>query len=404
LAVSTSGPVDVIVPRKLKGNLDPSRYVENALQNPLDIDPGMFLNVKSVAIGINDKTRPVPHEHLLPPLLALLQKNGVARENIHLIIANGIHQPMSEDEYTQILPQEIVDTFPISSHDCDHSPLVDLGFTSRGTPVLINRDFCNAELRITVGNIETHHFMGYSGGAKTAAIGLAGRTTITHNHAFITHPNAVSGHYEDNPMRQDVEEIGRMIGLQFSLNAILNSDKEIVQVIAGDPLSVMASGVPLSRRLNEVPVKTLYDLVIVSPGGYPKDINFYQSQKAMTHAGLITREGGDILLIAECIDGIGNTGYEKVMHNVSSHAEAIRYFKEHEFAVGPHKAYLVARDGVNKNLLIHSSLSAEQVNRLLLKPVNDPQEFLDRYFSNVSRPVKVAILPHGTTTIPHLDA
>lgn len=404
LDVLDSEVVDVIVPMNVKGCSDPLYEVEIVLQNPLGIDSYLFHNIKSVAIGINDKSRPVPHEYLLPPLLALLQKNGVARENIRLIIASGIHQPMSRDEYTQILPQEIIEKYPISSHDCDRSRLVDLGVTSRGTPVLVNQEFYAAELKITIGNIEPHHFMGYSGGAKTAAIGLTGRRTINHNHAFITHPNAVSGHYEDNPMRQDVEEIGKMIGVQFVLNALLNNEKEIVQVIAGNPLAVMSTGVSLSRQLTEVSVNTLYDLVIVSPGGYPKDINFYQSQKAMTHAGLITHEGGNILLLAECIEGIGNAGYEKVMQAVSSHMEAMQYFKEHEFEVGPHKAYLVARDGVNKNLSIHSALPAEQVKLLLINPVEDPQAFLDSYFSNVARPVKVAILPYGTTTIPLLIA
>jgi len=404
LDVVDSETVDVIVPPKVKGCSDPLHEIENALQNPLDTDPCIFQNVKSVAIGINDKTRPVPHEYLLPPLLAFLQNKGVARENIRLFIATGIHLPMDRDEFIKILPREIIEQYSITCHDCDHSPLVDLGLTSRGTPVYINRDFYTADLKITVGNIEPHHFMGYSGGAKTAAIGLAGRGTINHNHAFITHPSAISGHYEDNPMRQDAEEIGRKIGLQFVLNTLLNHEKEIVHVIAGDPRSVMSTGISLSHELNETTVKTLYDLVIVSPGGYPKDINFYQSQKAMTHACLITREGGDVLLLAECIEGIGNLGYENVMKNVSSHAEAMRYFIEHEFEVGPHKAYLVARDGINKNLSLHSSLPEEQVKKLLLNPVNHPQVFLDDYFIKLTRPAKIAILPYGTTTIPHLTA
>jgi nickel-dependent lactate racemase len=395
-------PVDVIAPMKVEGSHHPLQDVEQALKSFLDINPIPFYNFKSVAIGINDKTRPVPHAYLLPPLLTILKDAGIAREHIHLIIASGIHKPMKASDLNQILPEDIIAQYPIIAHDCDHSDMVTLGDTSRGTPVIINREFYESDLKITIGNIEPHHFMGYSGGAKTAAIGLAGRKTINHNHAFITHPNAISGHFEDNPMRQDVEEIGQMIGLHLAVNAILNSAKEILHVLAGNPLSVMKAGIPLSRQLNEVTVNSLYDLVIVSPGGYPKDINFYQSQKALTHAGLMTRVGGDILLLAECSEGIGNSGYERTMHSIKSQSEALQYQHEHEFEVGPHKAYLVARDAVNKNIHIHSSLTDEAIRLLLLDPVLDPQQFISHYHSMMTKSFKVALLPFGTTTIPHL--
>jgi nickel-dependent lactate racemase len=395
--------MDLIVPRDVKGSPAPLNVVNFALQNPLGINLSMLQPDQTVAIGINDKTRPVPHEYLLPPLLTFLGERGISRDRIRLIIASGTHTPMIEEEVNHLIPQEILNNYPIYVHDCDNSSMVTLGSTSRGTPVWINRDFYDANIRICVGIIEPHHFMGFSGGVKTAAIGLAGRATINYNHAHISHPNAASGHFDDNPMRQDVEEIGKMLNVQFVLNAILNYKKEIIHVLAGNPSAVMQSGIPLSREINQISVNSKYDMVIVSPGGYPKDINFYQSQKALTHAGLITRDWGNIILLAECIEGIGNTRYENVMQSVSSHEEALHYFDEHEFEVGPHKAYLVARDAVNKHIFIHSSLTEDQVKLLRLKYMADPQSFLHNYFSNVTRPIKVAIMPHGTTTIPHLS-
>jgi len=402
LNLSGSLIIDVVLPREEPGSRDPLMDVKKAIHSPIGMSLEDYNDARSVAIGINDKTRPVSHEVLLPPLLDYLKEKGIAPENIHLIIASGTHQPMKAEEFIKILPREFTVNYPISAHDCDNSPMTSLGITSRGTPVLVNQDFYNADLKITVGNIEPHHFMGYSGGAKTAAIGLTSRQTINKNHSHITHPNAITGHYDDNPMRQDVEEIGKMIGINFVVNAILNTKKEIIHVIAGDPEAVMAFSIPISRAINQVAVNGKYDLVIVAPGGYPKDINFYQSQKALTHAGMITKEGGDILLMAECIEGVGSPGYEKVMQSVASHAEVMVYFTKHEFEVGPHKAYLVARDGLTKKIHLHSSMPEAKVRQLLLDPVSDPQIFIESFLSNATPDCCIAILPCGTSTIPQI--
>ncbi len=402
LTLTGSQGIDIVLPREEPASKDPLMDVKAAIQSPIGISLEDHKDVRSVAIGINDKTRPVPHEYLLPPLLDVLRNNGLPPKNIHLIIASGLHQPMKVWEYISILPREIVVNFPISVHDCDHSPMIALGTTSRGTPVLVNRDFFMADLKITIGNIEPHHFMGFSGGAKTAAIGLTSRKTINKNHSHIMHHNAITGHYEDNPMRQDVEEIGKMIGVHFVVNAILTTNKEIIRVIVGDPEAVMISGIQLSRAINQAEVHVKYDLVIVAPGGYPKDINFYQSQKALTHAGMITKEGGDILLMAECIEGVGNSGYERLIHSVASHAEVMEYFKTNDFEVGPHKAYLVARDGLTKKIHLYSSMPEPEVKKLLLDPIADPQSFIDTYLTYATDDCRIAILPFGTTTIPKL--
>ncbi|MBN2677696.1 MAG: nickel-dependent lactate racemase [Anaerolineaceae bacterium] len=394
--------VDLITPRDMAAAPHPLEEIRSALINSLGSHIDSFNSTQTVAIGINDKTRPVPHEYLLPPLLSMLEENGIERKNIHLIIASGTHQPMSRAEIQRMLPSEIHENYAISCHDCDKSKMIYLGKTSYGTPAIINSAFHDANIRICVGNIETHHFMGYSGGVKTAAIGLAGKPTINHNHAMMTHPNAISGHYEDNPMRQDVEELGKMIGVHFVLNAILNTDQQIIKVLAGNPVSVMRAGIKLSRQINQIPVNGKYDLVIVSPGGYPKDINFYQSQKAMTHAGLITREGGEILLLAECRDGIGSSAYENAMQQISSHSAAMEYFNTHDFNIGSHKAYLVARDGLTKQIHLHSSLSDDKTKLILLNPLANPQDFVDHFTDIQMSNMRVAVMPNGTSTIPQI--
>jgi len=141
-----------------------------------------------------------------------------------------------------------------------------------------------------VGDIELHHFAGFSGGVKSAAIGLCGRQTINANHHLLLDQYSTIGEYDNNPLRQDIEEIGEMIGVNYALNAVLTENKEIIEVFFGDPIAVMRAGIELVKELTLVPVDDLYDLVIASAGGFPKDINLYQSQKAMTHAARFYRE------------------------------------------------------------------------------------------------------------------
>jgi nickel-dependent lactate racemase len=259
-----------------------------------------------------------------------------------------------------------------------------------------------ADLRIVVGNLEPHHFMGFSGGAKSAAIGLAGRSTINSNHAMLPHPNAKTGHYEDNPMRQDVEAIGRMIGIHFAINAILNLEKEIVQVVAGDPTAVMLAGIPLARQVCQVPVLGLYDLVIASAGGHPKDINFYQSQKALTHSALITRDQGKIILAAACPEGSGSLSYEHFMEGLDRWEAVVEQFQQQGFQVGPHKAFQVARIISRTQAILVSQLPPEQVKRLLLKPAPNLDSAIGFALADLGPDSRIAVMPYAVTTVPVL--
>ena len=262
---------------------DPVKAVEDALNAP---SGGKMLtdfpHPEKVAIAINDKTRPVPHFELLHPLIERLNHWGISNPQISLIIASGTHAPMRPGEFPAILPNEILQNgHPIIAHNCDDdNGLQFIGNTPAGTSVRINKTFHNADLRIVVGNLEPHHFMGFSGGVKTASIGLCGRETIQQNHAFITHPNARLGCYDNNPMRQDVEEIGKMIGIHYAVNAILDKSKKLVHALAGEPLAVMAAGIPLSREVCHVPIAKQYDIVIASCGGSPKDLNLVPGPKS----------------------------------------------------------------------------------------------------------------------------
>lgn len=396
--------VDIILPSSVQAASNPISVVRSALDSPVDgILLTSFIGAKSAAIAISDKTRPVPHQYLLPPLLDKLIGIGLAPENIKLIIASGIHEQMTPDQFSKILPDEIVWSYTIISHNADDERnLVYQGDTIRGTPIYINNDFVESDLRIVVGNIEPHHFMGFSGGAKSASIGLAGRSTINHNHAMIIDDNARIGEFLQNPMRQDVEEIGSRIGLHFALNSILNKDKQLVTALAGSPLEVMRAGIPILSEQCQVEVRQRYDLVVASVGGHPKDINLYQSQKALTHASLITKDGGVVILVAACPEGSGSLSFESFMVDVHSYEDVISKFLKEGFRVGPHKAIQFARQLARIHIILVSEMPSSLVKKLLLIPaanLNDAIHLAKKILPNKS---KVAIMPYAINTIPKL--
>ena len=367
--------VVLLAPREAAAAADPRAAVKAALDRapvwgaetsevaPLgDVEiSDVYRADKRAVIAVNDKTRPVPHMILLPPLLARLEALGFAPQNITLLIATGTHVPARPDQFAAILPPEILERYPVYSHDCDAADgSVSLGVTTRGTPVAVNRRWWEADLRIVVGNIEPHQFMGFSGGVKSAAVGLTARDTINTNHAMMTAPGAQINHYEDNPCRQDVEEIGRLIGVHYALNAVLNDHKQIVHVLAGSPADVMAAGIPLLRAIYQVEVDEPFDLVIVAPGGHPKDINLYQAQKAFAHATMVTRPGGTVILAAACPDGTGSTTYERWMldNKFQTHEQVLERYATEGYRIGPHKGWQIARDATRVRLMFVSDMPA----------------------------------------------
>jgi len=385
---------------------NPYKAVEAALDTLTDnTQIETFQNIHTAAIAINDKTRPVPHQYLLPPLLARIETLGVNPKDIKLIIANGTHHPMRPEEFSRILPVEILKRYPIISHNCDTSEThAYLGETQRGTPVWINRHFVSADLRVSIGNIEPHQFMGFSGGAKTVSIGLASRETINTNHAMLSDPQAKACSYAENPLRQDVEEIGKMASIHFVLNTILNTHKEIISVLAGKPIAVMQEAIPIVQKTFEVPIEAPYDLIIAAPGGYPKDINLYQSQKALAHAALAAKEGGSIILAAACTEGIGSQSYENWMNKTfKSHTAVLKEFDQEGFSVGPHKAALIARDAQHlEQLWLVSELPPKTVRKYLLTP-GTLKEAISTVLKTLPEDARIGIMPQASTTIPRLE-
>ncbi|MBC7225277.1 MAG: nickel-dependent lactate racemase, partial [Anaerolineae bacterium] len=388
---------------EVPGAVDPLRTVEEALAAPMAFRWEDWAGVRKVAVAVNDKTRPVPHDVLLPPLLRRLEGLGVPPERITLFIANGTHAPMTPDEYDKVLPPGVLGRYPVMSHDSDRmEDLLYLGETRRGTPVWVNRAYAEADLRVVVGNIEPHQFAGFSGGVKTVVVGLGARQGIDKNHALMMQPGAEMGRYQGNPLREDIEEAGERIGVHLALNAIINTHGEVVQVLAGAPRAVMEAGVPISQEICMLAVPQAYDLVISSAGGYPKDINLYQSQKGLRHAVQVVRDGGVLILVSACVEGTGSRSWEAFMEGITSVDEALERFAREPFRVGPHKAFLIAQDLRRATVYLVSELDPGLARRLLFRPAPSVQAALDEVLPSLPEGARVAILPKATSTVPRV--
>ena len=313
--------VDVVEPVDLPGAPDAAAALRDALREPLGTAPLHRLAGPSdtVAIVFCDITRPAPNHLMVPSILAELAH--VPRENIVLINATGMHRPNTEVELCEMLGEDIVANYRTVNHDStDKSQLRFLGETSSGGPVWINTHYLDATVKILTGFIEPHFFAGFSGGGKLILPGIAGADSVMHNHnaAMIGHPNATWGHLEDNPIHCEQREAAAYCPPDLSLNVTINKGKEITGVFAGEMLQAHAAGCAFARRSVMRPVAEPYDIVVTTNSGYPLDLNLYQAVKGMSAAYQVVKDGGAIVIAAECAEGIGHGHFEDLLQERST--------------------------------------------------------------------------------------
>ena len=284
--------------------------IEAAFDQPIDSPPLLELarGKKTAAISVCDITRPVPNRLLLPPMLQRLHAAGIPVEGVRICIATGLHRIATDAEILEILGPEIAGRYQIVNHQAKN--LADhryLGTTASGTPVHIDEQFISADLHITLGFIEPHLMLGFSGGRKLIAPGLAAAETIKviHSPKFMRDPRAIEGSIADNPLHRELLEVARMARHDFLCDVALTRDRQIAGVFAGHAEEAHAKGMEFVSRtmLQQLPAKV--DAVITTCAGYPLDLTFYQAVKGVTAASHILKPGGRILIVAACEEGPG---------------------------------------------------------------------------------------------------
>ncbi len=308
---------------------DPVAAIEAALDRPT-AGPSLAelaAGKKSAAISVCDITRPAPNPVTLPPLLRRLEAAGMPRENIRILIATGLHRPATESEIRHIVGEETAARYEVLNHDARNmSQHRRLGTTKSGTPVWIDERFMSADLHLTLGFIEPHLMLGFSGGRKLVAPGLAGEATIKelHSSRFIRDARSHEGNIEGNPLHAELLEIARMARQDFILDVALNKDRGISAVFTGEPEEAHRQGMRWVESSMLQRVGAHFDAVVTTGAGFPLDLTFYQSVKGVTAAAGIVRPGGRILLFGECAEGAGAAEFRQMMTQHRSDGDFLR--------------------------------------------------------------------------------
>ena len=287
--------------------------------------------------------------------------------------------------------------------DGDVSDVVHLGTTSRGTPVDIVRVVAEADRRICLGNIEYHYFAGYSGGAKAIMPGVSTRDAIQSNHKRMVQEEACAGRIAGNPVREDIEEAAALCGVDFILNVVLDEHKKIVKAVAGDVTAAHREGCKFLDSLYRKEIPQREDIVIVSQGGAPKDLNLYQTQKALDNAKHAVKKGGVVILVGSCKEGLGERVFEEWMTTSPSPESMIERIGR-DFQLGGHKAAAIAMVLQNADIYLVSDLEPDFVSSIFLKPYASVQEALDAAFQKLGPDAGVLVMPYGGSTLPHAMA
>jgi lactate racemase len=376
----------------------------SALDNPIGCEPleALAAGKRTAAISVCDITRPAPNSVTLPPLLARLHAAGIPVEGVTILIATGLHREATSAEIETIVGSEIASRYRVVSHDArDLAAHRSLGATGRGTPVYIDERFMAADLHITLGFIEQHLMLGFSGGRKLVAPGLAAQETIKviHSPRFMREPLATEGSIVENPLHAELLEIARMARHDFMLDVTLTQDRQISGVFAGDPVKAHAAGVEF---LEETSLETLpapADVVITSAAGYPLDLTFYQTVKGVTAAQHIARPGGRILVLGECPEGMGSPEFAHRMRTLTGFQDFLDEIRDTPVEVDQWQLEKLAMTGLKHELYFYTpGVTKDQLGCLGARTFSDLNEAIAAVLHGLPSGALVVLVPDGPYT------
>ena len=359
-----------------------------------------------VAISVCDITRAQPRREQLQALFD--EMPDIPRSDITIFIATGTHRSNTDAELERMLGRDILSTCRVVNHNSrDAATLAFVGHTTTGVPVHLNREFLQADIRITTGFVEPHFFAGFSGGPKMVAPGLAGLETVMtlHDATRIGHPNATWGITEGNPVHDDVREIARMVGIHFAVDVTLNRDQQITAAFAGDILEQHRAACRSAKDTAMREVAQPFDVVLTTNSGYPLDQNLYQAVKGMSAAAKIVKQGGTIVCAAECRDGLPSHGsYGAILASQPTPEALLAMINAPGYSTPDQwQVQVQSQIQLKAQVLVKTSgLSASEISAAHFTPIDDVATTVQHALTRAGSAATLCVLPQGPQTIPYL--
>ncbi|MBN1351548.1 nickel-dependent lactate racemase [candidate division KSB1 bacterium] len=381
---------------------NPSNMLAEMLEKPVGTSPlsRLAAGKKTACIVICDITRPVPNKDLLPPILTCLEKSGISRQNITILIATGIHRPNLGDELLCLVGEDIANNYQVVNHHAkEKSEQTHLGKTRRGTDVFVDTTYINSELKITTGFIEPHLMAGFSGGRKLICPGISSLETVKvmHGPKILEHPNAREGIIEGNPFHEEALEIAKMAGVDFIVNVALDEKKRINGIFAGDLELAHEMGVSHVREFVGDFVEEPADVVITTSAGYPLDATFYQAIKGLTAALPAVKKSGTIVLASECREGLGGPEFSQLVRETTDMSVFMEnIMKDDYFIVDQWQFEELAKVMRKADVMVVSSgIPKADCERMLPACVESVEQALALCFKKYGLNMTVAAIPKG---------
>jgi nickel-dependent lactate racemase len=326
---------------------------------------------------------------------------GVKEEDVTMIVGVGTHRPATSDELSKLAgPYEA--RIRTVSHDCNASKVKHVGTTTRGNAIELNELYVDADLKILTGDVEFHYCAGYGGGRKSILPAIAGAESIQRNHSLLLDPQAKTGVLKGNPVSEDMEEAAEFARPDFILNVVMNGAGDTVEAYAGDMEKAFLEGVALVDRVWKVPVERKVDIIVVSAGGAPRDVNLYQAYKGLHNSLDTLSDGGVAILVAECQEGDGNQVFREWMTKFRDSKEMGTEIREH-FRIGGHKAYYLMKALEKAKIYLVSTMPDFSVNNIFkMRSSRTVNTALQSAFRAMGKDSKVTVMPYGSITLPAL--
>ncbi len=402
--------LDKVIRKKKMPKIDnPEEKIKEALSHPIGTPPlrEIAKGKKKATIVISDITRPVPNKTLLPPLLEELKSAGIEEDKITILIATGIHRPNIGDELIELIGEELARRYRVINHDAmDTSDMKYVGKTGN-IPIYINKYFLDADLKILTGLIEPHFMAGFSGGRKSILPGISSFETVKYYHSpyILESPYAKNLTLENNPFHEGATQIAKITGVDFILNVVIDEERNIGGIFAGDLEKAYEKGVEFARAYSRIEIEKRVDLVITTSAGYPLDKTYYQTVKGLVGVLEILKPKGMIIIASECSEGLGSKYFRDVLIELKEIADYDSFMKRlynmERFIPDQWEVEeLVKVLKVTDKIYMHSSLSEEDQTLTFTHKIESLEDGLRIARERFGEDVRAIVIPEGPYVIP----